>query len=217
MPNLPRPAQPKTDVDPMSAALIACPECDLLQWMTPVEGNALARCGRCAMVLDRPHGDNLDKPLAFTLAASVLFVLANVFPMVGLELQGQSTTATLFGTAQALYFQNMAFLGALVFFTTIVVPAVQLTGMTYLLLSLRFGTVPRQLPLALRILQAVRPWGMIEVFILGLLVSLVKLGGMASVQPGIALWSFGGLLVMIAAAIATFDPRVFWARQELAR
>lgn len=185
--------------------------------MTAIEGSEHARCGRCARVLYRPHDDNLDKPLAFTIAASVLFVLANVFPIVGLELQGQSTTATLFGTAQALYRQNMALLGALVFFTTIVVPAVQLTGMAYLLLALRFGSIPRQLPLALRVLQAVRPWGMVEVFILGLLVSLVKLGGMASVQPGVALWSFGGLLVMIAAAIATFDARVIWARQELAR
>lgn len=201
----------------MSAALIACPECDLLQRATPVEDDSLARCGRCLMVLYRPHDDNLDRPLAFTLSACILFVLANAFPIVGLELQGQSTSATLFGTVQALYRQNMAFLAVLVFFTTILVPAVQLAGMAYLLLPLRFGTVPQRLPLALRILQAVRPWGMVEVFILGVLVSLVKLGGMASVQPGIALWSFGGLLLMIAAAVATFDARVIWARQALAR
>ena len=111
----------------------------------------------------------------------------------------------------------VAHVAVLVFFTTIVVPAVQLGAMTYLLLSLRMGRVPRRLPFALRALQAVRPWGMIEVFILGLLVSLVKLGGMAKVAPGIALWSFGGLLVMIAAAVASFDARAIWIRQELAR
>lgn len=201
----------------MPAALIACPECDLLQRATAIEGGELARCSRCLMLLYRPYDENLDRPLAFTLSASILFVLANAFPIVGLELQGQSTSATLFGTVQALYRQNMSLLAALVFFTTILVPAVQLAGMAYLLLPLRFGRVPRQLPVALRMLHAVRPWGMVEVFILGVLVSLVKLGGMANVQPGIALWAFGGLLLMIAAAVASFDARVIWARQELAR
>jgi paraquat-inducible protein A len=81
---------------------------------------------------------------------------------------------------------------------------------------LRMGHVPRRLPLALRVLQAVRPWGMVEVFILGLLVALVKLGGIATVVPGTALWAFGGLLMMIAAAIASFDARVIWAKQEFA-
>jgi paraquat-inducible protein A len=201
----------------MQQNLIACHDCDLLQRPLPLEGSAIARCRRCFAELYRPRSENLDRTLAFTLAAVILFVLANAFPIVGLELQGRSTTATLFGMAQALWQQNMKPLAVLVFFTTEIVPAVQLTAMAYLLIPLRLGRVPRKLPLALRALQAVRPWGMIEVFILGLLVALVKLGGIASVQPGIALWSFGGLLMMIAAAVASFDARVIWARQEIER
>jgi paraquat-inducible protein A len=201
----------------MQQNLIACPDCDLLQRALPLDRPAIARCRRCFAELYRPRSENLDRTLAFTLAAVILFVLANAFPIVGLELQGRSTAATLFGMAQALWQQNMKPLAALVFFTTEIVPAVQLTAMAYLLVPLRVGRVPSKLPLALRALQAVRPWGMIEVFILGLLVALVKLGGIASVQPGIALWSFGGLLMMIAAAVASFDARVIWARQEIAR
>jgi paraquat-inducible protein A len=196
--------------------ITACPECDLLQRLPEVKRGTLARCRRCLSVLYRPRDDNLDRPLAYTLAATILFVIANAFPIVGLELQGQSTAATLFGTAQALYEQNMKPLAALVFFTTILVPGVQLAAMAYLLIPLRMGHVPRRLPLALRVLQAVRPWGMVEVFILGLLVALVKLGGIATVVPGTALWAFGGLLMMIAAAIASFDARVIWAKQEFA-
>ena len=202
----------------MSAApLIACQHCDVLQRSTPLAPGGVARCWRCGAVLYRGHADNLDRPLAFTLAASILFVIANAFPIVGLELQGQSTSATLFGTVQALYEQNMKPLGALVLLTTILVPGVQLAAMAYLLVPLRLGLVPGRLPAALRVLQAVRPWGMVEVFILGLFVALVKLGGMAEVVPGIALWSFGGLLMMIAAAVASFDARIIWARQALAR
>jgi paraquat-inducible protein A len=198
----------------MHQAMIACPECDLLQRTPSLAAGTVARCRRCRSLLYRPADDNLDRPLSYTLAATILFIIANCFPIVGLELQGQATAATLVGTAQALYAENMKLLGALVFMTTVVVPALQLTAMCYLLIPLRMGHVPRKLPLALRVLQAVRPWGMMEVFILGLLVALVKLGGIATVVPGIALWSFGGLLLMIAAAVASFDARVIWARQE---
>jgi paraquat-inducible protein A len=198
----------------MSATLIACPECDVLQRATALTRETVARCVRCHTVLYRPVDENLDRPLAFTLAAAILFAVANTFPIVGLELQGQSSTATLFGTARSLYDQNMTFLGALVFFTTILVPGLQLGAMAYVLVPLRLGRAPRLLPWALRMLQALRPWGMIEVFILGLLVSLVKLAGMATVVPGTGLWSFGGLLLMIASAVASFDARAIWARQR---
>ena len=202
----------------MSATpLIACPHCDLLQRAIPLPVGSTASCRRCSGVLYRGHSDNLDRPLGFTLAAAILFVIANAFPIVGLEVWGQGTAATLFGTARALYEQDMRPLAALVFVTTIVVPAVQLTAMAYLLVPLRFGSVPRHVPAALRLLQAVRPWGMVEVFLLGLLVSLVKLGGVANVVPGVALWSFGALLVMIAAAVASFDARSIWARQPVAQ
>jgi paraquat-inducible protein A len=202
----------------MDQALIACHECDLLQRPPPLGADTVARCRRCLSLLYRPTDDNIDRPLAFTLSATILFVIANIFPIVGLELQGQNTTATLIGTAQALYQQqDMKLLGALVFFTTVLVPGLQLTAMSYLLISLRIGHIPRMLALALRVLQAVRPWGMVEVFILGLLISIVKLRGVATVVPGIALWTFGGLLMMIAAAIASFDARAIWSKQDLRR
>ncbi len=198
----------------MSSTLIACPECDLLQRSVPVVSDRVARCRRCLRVLYGPANDDLDRPLAFTLSAGILFIVANAFPIVGLELQGQSSAATLFGTAQALWQNQMKLLAGLVFFTTIVVPAIQLAAMAYVLVLLRFEHVPHFMPLALRAIQAVRPWGMVEVFILGLLVSLVKLAGMATVVPGTGLWSFGGLLLMIAAAVASFDPRAMWSKQK---
>ena len=196
----------------LQGPLIACRECDLLQRPTPLADHMVARCSRCAGVLYQPLDDDLDRPLAYTLAATILFVLANAFPMVGLEVQGQTTVATLFGTAHALYDQNMRALAVLVFFTTILVPAVQLGAMLYLLVPLHRGRMPTLLPTAVRVLQAIRPWGMTEVFILGLLVSLVKLGAMARVVPGVGLWSFGALLFAIAAAVASFDARVIWAK-----
>jgi paraquat-inducible protein A len=198
----------------MHPALIACPECDLLQRTTPLARRAVAHCTRCFTVLYHRSEANVDRPLAYTLAAAILFLLANAFPIVGLEVQGQGSTATLFGTAQALYAQHMTMLAVLVFFTTIVVPGVQLAAMLYVLVPLKLGQVPHWMPMALRVLQAVRPWGMVEVFILAMLVSLVKLAGMATVVPGTGMWSFGGLLLMISAAVASFDARSIWARLD---
>ena len=71
----------------MQTALIACPECDVLQRGAPLPRRSVARCVRCNRVLYRPYDENLDAPLAFTLAAAILFVIANAFPIVGLELQ----------------------------------------------------------------------------------------------------------------------------------
>src|SRR5438094_268478 len=102
----------------MHQTLIACHECDLLQRTPPLQERTVARCRRCMSLLYRPLNEDLDRPLAYTLAAAILFAIANAFPIVGL---------------------------------------------------------------------------------------------------GTALWSFGGLLMMIAAAVASFDARVVWAKQDFMR
>lgn len=164
------------------------------------------------MVLYRNVPDSLDRTLALTLAAAVLFVVANAFPIVGLDAQGNRTSTTLFGTVRTLHDDGMTSVAALVFVTTILMPAVELGAMLYMLLPLKLGRVPHGLPAMFRAVQTVRPWGMVEVFILGTLVSLAKLAHLASVAPGIALWSFAALMVLLAAMKAAFDPRALWER-----
>jgi paraquat-inducible protein A len=194
--------------------LIACHECDLLLREVALPEGGLARCGRCGAELYRSHPDSIDRSLAFTLGAVVLFVISNVFPILGIEVQGQATQSTLIGAVRSLYDQDMHLVAALVFVTTVVMPVIELSAMTYLLLPLRLGRAPRYFSPVFRVLQAVRPWGMVEVFMLGVLVSLVKLAHIANVVPGVALWSFGGLMLLLAAAAAAFDPRVLWAHMD---
>ena len=194
-----------------NAELIACHECDLLLREKPLPLGGVARCGRCGAELYRSHPQSLDRTLACTLGAIALFVIANSFPIVGLDIQGQRTEATLYGTMRALYDQDMRLVAGLVFATTFVMPTLQLAAMCYLLLPLKFGWVPHQLAIVFRLLQAVKPWGMVEVFILGIIVALVKLSHIAIVITGIAMWSFGGLMLLFAAIAASFDPRMIWA------
>ena len=195
-------------------ALIACHECDLLQRVpTPQVGSAVC-CRRCGARLFRVTRDGLDRCLALTIAAGVLFIVANAFPIVSLELQGRRSIATLFGAVRALYAQDMELVAALVFFTTILVPALELLAMTWLLAPLKFGLIAPGLSIGYRWVRTARPWGMIEVFMLGVLVSLAKLAHVAVVQPGVALWCFGTLIILLAAAASSFEPHELWARVD---
>jgi paraquat-inducible protein A len=199
------------------APIIACHECDLLQHETPLPRGGVARCRRCDAVLYRSHPDSLERTLAVTVAAMLLFIISNASPIVGLQLQGQHTAATLYGAVHALYNQDMKLIATLVFVTTILVPALELTVLMYMLLPLRMGRNPPGLARVFRFLQSIHPWGMVEVFMLGVLVSLVKLAHIADVETGVALWSFGALMLLMTAVAAIFDPRDVWARVEVTR
>jgi paraquat-inducible protein A len=196
------------DADP----LIACHECDLLQRHPPLPDGGKALCARCGATLyrSRPHGN--QRALALALGGIVFFIIANSFPIVSLELSDQRVDATLHGAVRHLWHTDMRLLAALVFVTMIVMPLTQLAAMCWLLAPLPLRRMPRGHSLAFRALESARTWGMVEIFVLGVLVTLVKLAHLAHAVPGIALWSFGALMLTIAAAEASFDPRALWSR-----
>ncbi|MDN7180236.1 paraquat-inducible protein A [Caballeronia sp. SEWSISQ10-4 2] len=200
-----------------AARLIACHECDLLQRETALASGGTARCRRCGAALYKRPPANVDGALALTLAAMVLFVVANTFPIVGLSVNGTLVETTLFGAVHVLYDDGVWPIAGLVFATTLLMPLLDMAAVTYVLLPLRTGHVPRRPDIVLRVLRHVTPWGMIEVLILGMLVALVKLAAIASVVPGIAMWAFGAVMLLLAAAASTFDPHDIWTRIDTAR
>lgn len=191
---------------------IACHECDLLQREIPLPSGRVLRCARCGAELYRSAHKSLDYSLAFLLTAAMVLVIANSFPIVGLEIQGTSNATTLVGAVLALWHQEMRLVATLVLLTTFLAPAVELAVMFYLLLALKLGRRPVGLTVIMRIQQSVNPWGMVEVFILGVIVALVKLTHYGSIIPGLALWSFGVLTLLLAATAASFDSRDIWDR-----
>jgi paraquat-inducible protein A len=192
--------------------LIACRECDALQRDTPVPHGGIAECARCGAELHRHEPDSLDLTLALVLAAAVVFIVANVYPLMGLDARGLRTSATLLDTSTALYERGMASVAILVFVTVIAMPAAQIIGMLYLLLPLRLGIVPPRIHLAYRLVNAAQPWAMVDVFLLGSLVSLVKLTQVAKVDAEIGIYAVGGYVMLVAAAESTFVPRALWHR-----
>ncbi len=197
-----------------SAQLIACHHCDLLQREIPLKPGCTASCSRCGAVLYRNSTDSINRTLAYTLAAAVLFVISNMFPLFAIEMQGGSSEINLAGAVRSLWHQQMRSVSMLVFLTTIFVPALELLTMIYLLLSLKFRRIPPGYPVILRMMRFFEPWGMVEVFMLGVLVSLVKLTSSFNVIPGVAIWSFGVLTLLLAAAASSFSARDVWARLD---
>jgi len=192
--------------------LIACHECDLLQRAITLPPGGVARCVRCGGKLYRSSSSSVDTTLAIAVTAVLVFIFTNAYPIVGLQIQGIRNDTTLFGAVQALWHQEMRSISSLVCFTTIIAPAMELAFILHLLLAVKSGRTPAGLNVIMRMLNFVNPWGMVEVFMLGVLVALVKLTHFASVIPGLALWSFGVLTLLLAATAASFDVHDVWAR-----
>ena len=197
--------------------LIACHDCDLLNSEVDVPKGGALRCARCGSMLYRHKRDSLDRTLALTSAALILFVVANVFPFLAFEMKGDVTHTTLITGIDRLWDQGWYLMSALVFLTAIGAPFVQIGLLLYVLVPIKLGRNPWDLARVFRFLRHIEPWSMMEIFLVGVLVSLVKLAGMANVVPGLALWSFGVLIITLAAAVAALDPRIVWDRIEVPR
>ena len=181
----------------------------------PLPKYGVAKCTRCGAVLYRHKPNSLERTLALTVAALILFVTANIYPFLALRLEGREQETLLFTGVRDLYDYGMWELSLLVLLTSIVVPLIHILGMIYVLLPLKFDRLPWKLTVIFRLVLALRPWGMMEVYMLGVLVSLVKLSDIATIVPGIALYSFALLILLMAGSAASLDPRVVWNRLKI--
>ena len=169
-------------------------------------------CRQCGTLLYRPMPHSLDHTTALYLAALVLLVIANSFPFMALQLGDRIEHSRLISAGLALIQVGMTEVGIVVLLTSVVFPGLTIVGMLYLLLLQRLGYVPRGKAKVWRVVQTLLPWSMTGVFMLGLLVSVVKLEALAVIVPGVAFVAFVGLLVVSSAALASFDPAVLWPR-----
>jgi paraquat-inducible protein A len=195
-----------------AGGLTACKECDLLHRIAPLAPGGKALCTRCAAPLYRDVPDSLDRACALYLAALMLWVMANAFPFVSLKLSGRVEENVMLSGPLALAREGMPELGLLVFLTSILFPLGTIAGSLYVLLPRRFGWRVPGAALAWRMVRILNPWSLVGVFMLGLLVSMVKLLDLADVVPGTGLYAFVGLLLATAAANANMDPGAIWPR-----
>ncbi len=197
-------------------SLISCHECDLLQHRIELPEKGKAQCGRCGAVLYRDIPNSIDRTIALSIAGLVLFICANVFPFLAFQVSGQSVQATLLSGVVALFHQGMWEVAALVVITCFVAPLLQLLLMLYIFIPLKLNRLPLAMAKSFQLLREIQNWNMIEVFMVGILVALVKLTKMAIIVPGLALWSFLGLIIILTAATAAIDPHLVWDKVNVA-
>ncbi len=194
--------------------LVACHQCDLVQQIPPLPDRSAARCSRCGAILWRAKVNSLDRTLALLLAGLTLFSVACSFPFLALRSGGIIQETALLTGVKNLYLQGRPGLATLVLLTCVLVPLTQMLGLLYVLAPLKLNI---RAPYASRVFRwhhALQPWGMMEVFMLGILVALVKLTAMATIIPGLALIAFALLIFTLAAMLSVLEPHQIWEKLE---
>jgi len=204
--------------------LIACHKCDMLHQSSDADwseqgaklrsGRFVAKCRRCGSVLYRRKQNSLERTLALMLAGLILFVIANTFSFMSFEMGVRTRQTTLITGIAELYHQGWPALAGLVMLTTVVAPFLQIMGMLYILLPLRADRLPPKFTRIFRFVRSIQQWSMMEIFMLGILIALVKLAKMARIVPGVALFAFMALIFVMAAAINALDPDMIWKRWQ---
>lgn len=189
--------------------LVGCEECDTISKKEPLEPGERAFCICCgAEIYQQPK--SLMLLLSLVVTALIVFVIANSYPIVIVEVKGTSSQTTLIGAAVAMFKIDRAFVGTLILMTTFIVPLINILLLIYLLAPITIiKRRPKFLISALRLLSMFRIWAMVEVFLIGVLVTLVKLIGIVVVVPGIALWAFA-ILSLLMVKIGSVPLHSIW-------
>lgn len=193
-------------------SFIACHACDMLYKIDRRPKFGVAKCHRCGAVLVKHERHKLEHTIALTITGLVLFVVANIFPILSMKFEGQVTEMILFSGVTSLYDQGMWSLAILVFLTSIALPFARLMALMYVFVPIKFNCTPWKMAAVFRLIHSLHPWSMIEVLMLGILVSIVKLTTLAIIIPGVALWSFALLIFVLAATATSLDPDLVWER-----
>ncbi len=192
---------------------VACPDCDLLQRIPPLPPGGKAGCIRCGHFLAKqPSEASHDRALALTVAAAISLIIANTVPLMQLRVAGRFASTTIAGGAYEMWLQGQRITSVLVVFCAVLAPAAYLLLMLTILLAARRSPMPQWTGELMRWLSHLQVWSMLEVVMLGILVALTKIAELATVDPGIGMYAFGAVVMLIPAIMVNFDAREIWLR-----
>lgn len=196
--------------------LIACRICGLVQRFEELPPGAVAECYRCGSTLTRHVINSLGRTAAFSLAALIFYIPANIYPILHMELYGAQSESTVWNGCVALFQNGQYFVAAVVFLASMLVPLLKLIGLFYLVVTTKFKSSRRRLERTwvYKIIDVIGPWAMLDVFVLSVLVGLVQLGRLATVLPGRGLLAFTAVAVLTILASSSFDPTLIWENPD---
>ncbi len=199
---------------PPESLRIACHECDLLITIGMLAEGATASCPRCGHTLAKNTPDGLTRTLALSLAAAISLLFSNLFPFLSLEASGLEQVMTLPQSAYELYLDGYWTIAVLVMGPIMGIPALMLATVAALAIPLLRNRPAGWLVPAARFLFFLSPWSMVEVFVIGVLVSLVKIGAMATVILGVSFWAYIAFAICFIATLTNLDRVLLWRRIE---
>jgi paraquat-inducible protein A len=169
-------------------------------------------CPRCGVAMHRRKPQSQRRTWALLIAAIVLYIPANYFPVLTLISIGQGQPSTIIGGVEQLAAAHLWILAILVFVASITVPVLKILGLVIMLLSVhgRIAYRLRDRTVLYRLVELVGRWSMIDVFMISILTGLVRLGFIANVRPGGGAVAFASVVILTMLAAGTFDPRLMW-------
>lgn len=194
------------------SSLLRCHACHLLSRAKPLPAGCHARCPRCGAGLHSRKPNSLARTWALTLTAYILYIPANLLPVMTVVSLGHGEADTILSGVKTLIAAGMWPLALLVFFASITVPVLKLVVLTYLLVSVQRQSRwrPRDRTVLFRLTETVGRWSMIDIFMISILVALVKLGSVATIEAGAGSIAFAAVVVITMLAALSFDPRLIW-------
>ena len=197
-----------------AARLCECASCGQFQKLPSLMPGESARCIRCDVVLRRARVDPLGRALALNLAALSIFAVACLMSLMTVSTAGMVRQASLFTGPIDMGHDGLWELTIVVLFTTVVAPVAKLAAMVYVLLGLRLPRAPRHIRRVYALVEHLRPWSMVEVFLLGVAVAYTKLVDLVHIEIGVALYAMALLMLTMIAAEAVLDRQAVWDEME---
>jgi len=197
-----------------AGAYLTCPDCDMLYEVADIPNGSSVLCSRCGALLYARKDNCVQNALAFVITGLILFVPANGYPIMTLKILGKYQSATLLRGVIELFHEGIWVVASLVFLVSIAAPLAELVLLTYVLLPLNLGRVLPGAVTAFRVSRQITKWAMLEVYMLGILVAIVKLKDLADLEMDIGLYSFIGLLLAMVLASVSMNHHEVWERLE---
>ena len=182
--------------------LVVCDDCDAVHQRVALQRGDIARCLRCNALLGRSHVVRVQGLLAFAIGALLLLLIGNVAPIVTLDLNGVVSSASLPQAIEATWEAGQPLVAMLAAASALVFPLCFTLLRLYVLLPLSVGKLPPGFVPVMRTLNVVTRWSMVEVFLMGTLVAVVRSASLASATPGIGLFAYAALTLLLTSITA---------------
>jgi len=196
--------------------MLACKICGQVHAVQSLDSGTVAKCRRCGSTIAKRTSHSLHLTAALSLAAIILYIPANIFPILRLEMYGAVTQNTVWQGSVRLFQDGDYAVAVIVFLASILIPLLKLMGLLFLVAATKLNITRGKLlrTWIYRIIDSVGRWAMLDVFVMAILVSLVKLQKLATIIAGKGLIAFVFVVVLTLIASASFDPQLIWEKEE---